>query len=102
MNGKEYGGHKRTHDYMIMDRLNFPLFTPEFTAKEEMQLLHGLSKVGMDNFQEIASTLHEKSARDCDVHYYSFYIKSKEDPYINIDQDCIFKGRDRNLRPVID
>jgi len=37
-----------------MDRINFPLFRRENTAKEELALLNGLMRMGMDNFNEIA------------------------------------------------
>ena len=37
--GAENEQHKKSHDYYILDNLNFPLFTKDWTAKEELLLI---------------------------------------------------------------
>jgi len=46
--------HTPQDAYYVMDRLNFPLFSRDFSAREELALVQGLMKMGMDNFVEIA------------------------------------------------
>ena len=62
--GKELSGenfdHQKTHPYHIMDKLDFPLFTKEWSARDEMALIQGIMKCGMDNWQDISENLSTK------------------------------------------
>lgn len=96
-------GHSPQDAYYVMDRLNFPLFSSDFSAREELALLQGLMKMGMDNFTEIADQhLPGKDPKKCEAHYYSFYYKSNQDPLPAMDTDqALIKRYDRG-GPVID
>lgn len=37
--GEEKDNHKKNHDYYIYDNLNFPLFTLDWTAREELKMI---------------------------------------------------------------
>lgn len=52
--GEEKGSHKKKHDYYVLDNLNFPLFTKDWTAKEELMLISGLMKCGLGNWADIS------------------------------------------------
>lgn len=52
--GAENELHKKSHDYFILDNLAFPLFTTDWTAKEELLLIQGIMKCGMGNWVDIA------------------------------------------------
>lgn len=78
-NGKEKGDHKRTDDYYPLNRLRHPLYSAEWSALEELMLIRGIEKYGVDNWAEIADYLGTKTANECEVHYYSFYYKSSEE-----------------------
>ncbi|KAJ3210470.1 Transcriptional adapter ada2 [Entophlyctis luteolus] len=45
--GSEQKGHLRTHDYIVKEGLDWPLFDPEWTANEELLLVDGLKVYGI-------------------------------------------------------
>jgi len=73
-----------------MDRLSFPLFTLDWSALEELNLIHGIEKYGMDNWPDIADMVGNKSIKECEEHYYTFYYKSRLD-FLPEKSDCINK-----------
>jgi transcriptional adapter 2-alpha len=79
-NGKtanEFPEHRPNHSYYIYDNLNFPLFTKDWIAKEELTLLQGVMKCGLGNWNDISSQYVEtKSPKECEDHYFSFFYKS--------------------------
>lgn len=76
--GKEQATHKKTHDYYVLDRLTVPIYDPHWTALEELMLIRGIEKFGIDNWIEIAEYIGSKQADECEVHYYAFYYVSQE------------------------
>jgi len=40
--------------YTVLDNLKFPLFSPDWTAKDELLLLQGITKCGMGNWIDIS------------------------------------------------
>lgn len=72
--------------------MNFPLFSKDWTAKEELLLIQGIMKCGLGNWVDISEQyIRSKEAKECEDHYYTFYYKSKLDPLPNND-DVIAKG----------
>lgn len=47
--------HKADHEYHVFDNLNFPLFTKDWTAHEELKILQGIMKCGLGNWADISS-----------------------------------------------
>ena len=41
-------------DYIVLDNLQFALFHPEWSAREEILLLQGVSKCGLGNWKGIS------------------------------------------------
>lgn len=68
--GKSKGEHLVSHAYQVIDPLNFPLFTADWAAKEELMLLEGMLKFGYGNWGSISQYMSSnKAAWDCERHY---------------------------------
>jgi len=51
----EIKGHKNTHEYHVITKLDFPIFDLKWSAKEELLLFEGLEKYGFGNWIDISS-----------------------------------------------
>lgn len=90
--GGEGQTHNVSHSFTIQDNLNFPLFTKDWTAKENLLLIQGIMKCGMGNWTDIAEQyVKTKEPKQCEEYYYSFLYKSKTDYLPNL-EDCIGKS----------
>ena len=79
-------------NYIVLDNLKFPMFSADWTAKEELLLLQGIMKCGMGNWMDISEQyIKTKTAEECEEHYFTFYYKSKENN-LPVEEDCIIKG----------
>ena len=74
---------------MILRNLKFKVFTLNWTIGEELLLLDGLERYGLDNWNDVSEPISNKTALECQAHYYTFYYKSKNDP-IPLDSDLIY------------
>eukprot|EP00826_Nyctotherus_ovalis_P038339 TRINITY_DN3586_c0_g1_i11.p2 TRINITY_DN3586_c0_g1~~TRINITY_DN3586_c0_g1_i11.p2 ORF type:complete len:129 (-),score=25.84 TRINITY_DN3586_c0_g1_i11:47-433(-) len=60
--GTEVNDHRRSDSYMILDSLDKTIYSPDWTAREELMLMKGrfgnkiigVEKFGVDNWSEIA------------------------------------------------
>lgn len=84
--GKEKHDHKNDHSYYILDKMDFSLFDPDWSAIDEIMLLRGISASGIDNWIEISDQLGLKTAEDWEAEFYSFYYKSQEDPIPRLEE----------------
>ena len=76
--GKVIGKNDETPSYLIKDKLDFPIFEPSWTAEDELRLLDGVAKAGIDNWFEVhLKYLQNKSAEEIEAHFYSFYNINK-------------------------
>lgn len=79
--------------YIVLDNLKFSIFSRDWTAKEELLLLQGITKCGMGNWIDISEQyVKTKTPDECEEHYFTFYYKSKEDN-LPVENDCIIKGQ---------
>ena len=62
--------------YHIINKLSFPLFTPDWSIYEELMLLSLIEKNGLDNWEDISDALKTKNPYECESHYYTFYYTS--------------------------
>ncbi|GLU08718.1 hypothetical protein SLE2022_256140 [Rubroshorea leprosula] len=74
--GVEVTPHKSNHCYRVMDSLSFPLFSPDWTANDEILLLEGLEMYGLGNWADVADHVGTKSKEQCNEHYTNVYLKS--------------------------
>lgn len=85
-------GQETIGKYIVLDNLKFPMFSKDWSAKEELLLLQGIMKCGMGNWMDISEQyIKTKSAEECEEHYFTFYYKSKENN-LPVEDDCIIKG----------
>lgn len=75
----ELSPHQYTH-YRIINKMEEPIFTPDWSFGDEIKLLGALSRLGLGNWDEI-SNITGKGKFECESHYYTFYYK-KENDYI--------------------
>ena len=76
--------HQYSH-YRIINKMEEPIFTEDWSFGEEIKLLGGLERLGVGNWEEI-SKITGKGKFECESHYYAFYYKKSDDfiPKINI------------------
>lgn len=72
--GVELYPHTNKHSYSVVDCLHKPLFTKDWTALEDLNLLNGIDKHGLGNWKLISDAIGTKSARACDEHYWDGYM----------------------------
>lgn len=74
--------HLPTHSYRVVDNLDFPVFTKDWSAQEELLLLESVEKFGAGNWKQISdyiSTPHNlpgvgKTNKQCEEHYWELYM----------------------------
>ena len=95
---KEGTQHQADHQYFIYPKLNFPLLTPDWTAKDELQLVQGIMKCGLGNWKDVADQfVKTKTLLEGEEHYYAFYIKSRDDKVPKDDEFIIQQGHSNTL-----
>eukprot|EP00741_Cyanophora_paradoxa_P016065 tig00000042_g15509.t1 len=77
--GAEVGTHKRDHPYNGMENAQFPFFTEDWGASDELLLLEGIENFGLGNWTDVAEHVG-KPADDCQRHYYEVYITGPTAP----------------------
>ena len=78
LSNNEHREKFKDHKYQIIDNVNFPLFTEDWSANDEHKLLSIISKSGLNNWEEISKNMGIRGQVECESHYYSFYYTSKE------------------------
>ncbi|KAJ3302588.1 Transcriptional adapter ada2 [Kappamyces sp. JEL0829] len=79
--GVELNDHKRTHDYRVIDALDFPIFESDWGADEEILLVEGLELFGLGNWETIADHIGTKNALEVGEHYNRVFVQSESWPY---------------------
>lgn len=74
--GAEPVKHKTYHDYRIVKPHNFPIFSEDWDADEELLLIQAAEKMGLGNWQAIADYVGTKSRSECEQHYIDVYVSS--------------------------
>lgn len=68
--------NKDKFSYYIIDRMEMSLFTQNWTLEQELKLLNGIEKLGLDNWDNISQAANKGSV-ECESHYYTFYYKNQ-------------------------
>ena len=73
--GREFGKHKKTHRYTVVNE-DFSVLDATWTAADEVKLLEALIQKGEGNWEEISKSLasEAKSPLQCQRHYENFYL----------------------------
>ena len=72
--GREDGKRKKDSKYIILNKINFPLISMDWSGEEELRLLDGLEKCGFGNWEEISKNVETKNKYECESHYEEEYI----------------------------
>eukprot|EP00904_Undaria_pinnatifida_P006489 jgi/Undpi1/2970/HiC_scaffold_14.g06347.m1 len=75
--GKEVFGHKRTHAYRVMDKLQTPIYTENWTAAEELSLADHTRRLGLGAWEDIADSklfFRRKSPAELHRRYLDTYL----------------------------
>ena len=92
--------HPKSHDYHIIDNVNFPFYTEDWSINEEHKLISNISKCGLNNWEEISKQMNNKGQLECESHYYSFYnIDNKSNPFP--DENKIILDANKNINKNI-
>jgi transcriptional adapter 2-alpha len=78
--GAEPVKHKTWHDYRIVKPHNFPIFSEDWDADEELLLIEAAEKMGIGNWQAIADYVGTKGRTECEQHYLDVYVSSPNWP----------------------
>lgn len=70
---------KKDFAYYVLDKMAFPIFTEDWSLRDELRLLSNMEKLGLDNWEDIAKAMSNKGKVECESHYYTFYYKAKND-----------------------
>lgn len=67
--------HSHLHPYKLIESNNFSLFTPTWSANEELLLLENLLKYRIGNWSSISEAMSSsKSSKDCELHFKQIYF----------------------------
>ena len=67
------------HDYYIVDKMNFPLYTLDWPMIDELRLISSIEKYGLDNWGDVSDSMIKRGKVECESHYYTFYFKNKDE-----------------------
>ena len=67
--------HSCSHSYSVINKLNFPIYSHDWTAEEELLLFEGLERFGYGNWADIAEHMAtDKTKEELEAHYDLFYL----------------------------
>lgn len=73
--GVEVGNHKHYHSYSFYDPGSFPLFTPDWCAVDELQLLEALEECGYGDWEQCTNRyLSDRTPQEISSHFEEFYL----------------------------
>eukprot|EP01147_Barroeca_monosierra_P005402 gene5402-7139_t len=73
--GVELKGHKKTHDYYVINRGETVLFREDWKCEEELRLLKAVESSGFGNWEGVASRMTKRTADECKRHYTEVYLE---------------------------
>jgi transcriptional adapter 2-alpha len=74
--GKQSQEHLNSHKYRILETLDFPIYSIDWYADEELLLLEGLQAFGIGNWEQIAEYIGSKDKDEVYRHYLDVYVES--------------------------
>ncbi|KAF8342031.1 uncharacterized protein EI90DRAFT_3150191 [Cantharellus anzutake] len=77
---KEVGQHKPWHDYRVIERHSYPIFTEGWGADEELLLIEGLIINGLGNWAAAAEHIGTRTPEEVQQHYHDVYVESQTWP----------------------
>ena len=81
--GVELSQHKATHSYRVLRPLDFPVYTSDWRADEELLLLEGCEQFGVGNWKDISEHIGSKEPETCEAHFHLIYLNWTDAPNPN-------------------
>lgn len=78
--GVHTGDHKPYHAYRVISQHSYPIFTDDWGADEELQLIEGCEQYGLGSWQDIADHIGGRTKEEVGQHYEQVYINSPTYP----------------------
>lgn len=97
--GVELSQHKAVHSYRVLRPFDFPVYTSDWRADEELLLIEGCEQFGVGNWKDISEHIGSKEPAACESHYHSVYLNWSGAPNPNPQQ--IIKAATGVERPAI-
>lgn len=72
--GVELSQHKATHSYRVLRPFDFPVYTADWRADEELLLLEGCEQFGVGNWKDISEHIGSKDPQACESHFHKLYL----------------------------
>ncbi|EGR34073.1 transcriptional adapter 2, putative [Ichthyophthirius multifiliis] len=73
--GVQSGEHKITDDYNIINKLNYPLITEDWSCEEELLLFEGLERFGFGNWADLSDHIgSDKTKDEIEKHYEQYHL----------------------------
>lgn len=72
--GVELSQHKSSHLYRVLRPFDFPVYTQDWRADEELLLIEGCEQFGVGNWKDISEHIGSKDPEACESHYTSVYL----------------------------
>lgn len=72
--GVELSQHKATHAYRVLRPFDFPVYTADWRADEELLLLEGCEQFGVGNWKDISDHIGSKEPAACEDHFHKIYL----------------------------
>jgi hypothetical protein len=70
----ELSQHKATHSYRVLRPFDFPVYTADWRADEELLLIEGCEQFGVGNWKDISEHIGSKEPEACQEHFHSIYL----------------------------
>lgn len=74
--------------------MNFPLLTKDWTAAEDLQLIAGIMKCGLGNWEDVHEQfLQGRTPQECEEHYFSVIYQSTSASHPSISYSPLVSAR---------
>ncbi|EGR31009.1 hypothetical protein IMG5_119510 [Ichthyophthirius multifiliis] len=73
--GIEFDNHKIEEDYNVINKLNYPLISENWTCEEELLLFEGLQRYGFGNWNDVQDHIGtDKTKEEIEKHYEDYHL----------------------------
>ena len=89
--------------YKIIEKLSYyPVFTDDWSIKDEVKLLTSIETFGLDNWEDISNFVG-KGIYECQAHYYTFYYKNSNETIPKVTNIMIYTsiGKQNKKREIL-
>lgn len=97
--GVELSQHKSNHSYRVLRPLDFPVYTADWRADEELLLIEGCEQFGVGNWKDISEHIGSKDPAACEAHFHKVYLNWPGAP--NPNPQFLIKATSQEKPPIL-